>query len=617
MIFYSYLRRQIPLLIVLSLVPGLFYIALGAYNKIVTPALIWYFLILLLSIWGFQLYKSYDAQKMSKIEKHLWYTKIQFFFYLYNIMWATVFLIYVSYPETNMHYIAIFTEIGAAVVASALLFPDRKLFIPIIILLMTPLTLCFLLYGEWFSYVLALFSTILAWVLYYSAQSSHTLLHQTAVQANEDMLTGLYNRRYSEHLLQEAINALKNETQSSYILLIDLDHFKTINDTLGHDIGDLLLIEVSRRMRKICESKHHIARLGGDEFVIILQTPLHADQVIHDAQICSEQILHALKQAYQIDGHQLFISASIGISIIDTPDRSANTYIKEADIAMYEVKSKGKDGVYVFDQQMSAQIQRQLAIENELPSAIENDEFHLHFQPQINKEGRVVGCETLVRWNSKKFGSVSPAEFIPLAEQTTHIIKLETLILTQAFQTLAAWHKEGIALQNFSINLSTKYIFHYDFIPLIKELGNRYLNEKLKKSVIFEITESIEAEDIDKLNAMISSLKKEHYRFSLDDFGTGYSSLSYLNSIPIDEIKVDQSFIQSMHEHKSKETMVDTIISLAKKLNLTIVAEGVETQEQLEYLKEKECDVIQGYFYSKPIAEEAFKQFYTQHKPRN
>ena len=617
MFFYTYLREQIPILILLSLVPGFFYIALGGYNRIITPALIWYFIVLLLSLWGFTLYKSFDENRMSKAEKLKWYKALRYFFYLYFFAWMIIFLVYVSYPSSNMHYIAIFTEIGASVVASALLFADRKLFIPIIMLLMLPLVFIFILHGALFSYVLALFTLILTWVLYYFAQSSHTLLHKTATQANEDMLTALYNRRYSEQLLQESINALKDQTLNSYIILIDLDHFKTINDTLGHDIGDLLLIEVSKRMQKLCHSRHAIARLGGDEFIIILQEPISSHDAIADAKTCAYKLLDTIKEAYSIKGHQLFISASMGISIISDPNKNAHSYIKEADIAMYEVKSRGKDGVFIFDTQTSIDIERRLAIENELPLAIENGEFHLHFQPQINKEGTVIGCETLVRWDSKRFGSVSPAEFIPLAEQTTHIIKLETLILTQAFQTLAAWHKEGITLQNFAINLSTKYIFHYDFIPLIKALGDRYLNEKLKKCVVFEITESIEADDIYRLNHMIQALKSEHYRFSLDDFGTGYSSLSYLNSIPIDEIKVDKSFIQSMHEHKSKETMVDTIISLAKKLNLTIVAEGVETQEQLEYLKKRECDIIQGYFYSEPIEEQAFKRFYTQHNPRN
>ncbi len=613
-LFYTYLRRQIPVMIFLSLVPGLAYVFIGYIFDLLYPALIWYLTSSAASLWGYYLYRKFNEAAMSKDEKLSWYRDISNFFYLFFSLWAIIFLLYVSHHEAGIHYIAIFTELGASVVAATLLFPDKRLFIPILAILMLPLTIYLFIIGLWYTYLLAVFSVIFLGVLYYASFSSYRLIHQTSYQANHDQLTDLFNRHSSINLLQESINALKSTNDASYILLIDLDHFKIVNDTLGHDIGDLLLQEVAQRMKKRLQQDHYIARLGGDEFIIINHTPDNEASVLDKAINISKELLHDLRQPYEIEKHQLYISASIGISMIKDQHRDAHEFIKEADIAMYEVKSSGKDNVFVFDHKLSQKIQRQLELEKLLPIALQNREFYLNFQPQMSLDGRIIGCESLLRWDNETYGNVLPNEFIPIAEQTTYIVKLGYFVMEEAFKTLQSWHTQGIKLEQFSINLSVKQLFSKTFIEDVLHLSQNYLGETLNKKVIFEITESMAIEDMSQLIATINTLKQYGFRFSLDDFGTGYSSLSYLREIPIDELKIDKSFIDKLQNSDQDIAMIQTIFNIAKSFNFTIVAEGVEQQKQLSLLQEHKCDIIQGYLFSKPLSQEAFLDFYNDLK---
>jgi diguanylate cyclase (GGDEF)-like protein len=607
---YIFLRRQIPVLILLSLFPGLGYLFLGWVHGIFAPALVWYLLVIAESAWGYRLYCSFDPRTMSDGRRERWYRQLSWFFYSFFLLWAAIFVVYTAVGTRELNYIAIFTEIGASVVAATLLISDRRLFRPTILILMVPLIIYFFLSGEWYGYVLTVFAGILAWVLLYGARSSHQLLMQSEHQASHDALTGMYNRQYIIEHLQKLMNSLRETRTFSYLLLIDLDHFKIVNDSLGHDVGDRLLEEVAQRILAEIPKGDVVARLGGDEFII-------TGAVFRDREDCAQRALKLagrliarLKEIYVVDRHHLYISASIGVSIISDRSTNANTFIKEADIAMYEVKSKGRDGIYMFNEEMADRVERQLEIERLLHFAVPNDEISLNFQPQFDRDGSVVGAEALVRWNNPKLGAVAPSVFIPIAEQTGIIIELGDRILESAFETLRDWCASGIELQQFSINISMRQFTHHSFVARVEALAERYLNDAARRRVVLEVTESIVAEDINRVVAVMGRLKELGFRFSMDDFGTGYSSLSYLNTLPIDELKIDRAFVAALTENEGDRAMVTTILSMANIFRLKVVAEGVETAEQRDFLLRHACHLFQGHHFSRAMPKEAFVAFF-------
>lgn len=612
--FYSFLHKQIPVMAALSLFPGLGYILLGWLHGIQTAAIIWYCLIVLSSIWGYRIYNTFRFQQMDEEEKSRWYKQLSWFFYIIFGLWTVIFLLYVTEDQYKLHYIAIFTQIGASTVASALLISDKRLFTPVILILMGPLVVYFFTIGEWYSYILTIFASVFTWVLFYAANSSFKLLQHTSHQANHDLLTGLYNRHFFIDYLQQRMNSLKKSNDYSYLLLIDLDHFKNVNDSLGHDIGDQLLQEIASRLKQDIPENSIVARLGGDEFIVI--GPEFADrQQCEDGAIAlSELLLDTLKQSYIINLHHLYISSSIGISLMDSKCANANHFIKEADIAMYEVKATGRDAVFLFNDEMSQRVEGHLIIERLLHFALENEEVELHFQPQLDPTKNIIGAETLVRWNNGELGPVSPAEFIPIAEQTGLIIELGDFILESAFKTIREWSERGIELQQFSINISMRQFMHTGFVDDVKQLIHSYLNKNLVSKIIFEITETIVAEDINKVVDVMNELHLLGIRFSMDDFGTGYSSLSYLKQLPFDEIKIDRAFVSELHQKQdeNEQAMIMTILNMAKIFKLTTVAEGVETAEQFEILKNQQCKIFQGFYFSKALSKDAFEKLYHQ-----
>ncbi len=610
--FYDFVHRQIPVFIMLSLLPGLGYLFLGWLNGIFTPAFVWYLMVIAGSIWGVTLYRNFDFDSMSEYRRNRWYRHCSGFFYAFFLLWALIFLLYVGQEAANLHYIAIFTEIGASVVASSLLSSDRRLYRPTLYILMAPLIVYFFLIGEWYGYVLSLFAGTLTWVLLYAANSSNQLLMQATYQATHDALTGLHNRQYFIEHLQKRMNTLAESGQFSFLLLIDLDHFKTVNDSLGHDIGDQLLRNVVARLQQHVPEGCLTARLGGDEFIITGRDCVDREICEREALALSEQLIARLKETYVVGPHHLYISASIGVSIISASSVNANRFIKEADIAMYEVKAKGRDGVFMFNDEMSRRVEKHLEIERLLHFALANDEITLHYQPQLDHRGRVMGAESLVRWNNAELGAVPPARFIPIAEQTGLIVELGMHILETGFRTLREWHEAGIELDQFSINISMRQFTHQHFVAQVTQLMQRYLDAGLARKLVFEITESIVAEDIHRVIDVMNQLRASGIRFSMDDFGTGYSSLSNLNRLPLDEIKIDRSFVGALDQNEGHRAMVVTILNMASILKLNIVAEGVETVEQLDFLLGHDCRIFQGYFHSRPLTQDAFAQFYRE-----
>ena len=609
---YSYIHKQIPVMMFLSLFPGLGYIFLGWINDMYLGAVVWYLFVVLISIRGFYLYRRFNLLSMSEINLEVWYKKTAILFYLFFFVWLVIFLIYVPESESGMHYIAIFTEIGAATVAAAILFPDKKLYKPIIFFLITPLSIYFFLLGTWYGYVLTAFSAIFGWVLLYTANSSNALFGRTIFQATHDFLTGIYNRQYFVEYLQKKMNDLKESGDYSYLLLIDLDHFKTVNDSLGHDVGDRLLKEVVTRIKNNLPTNTMLSRLGGDEFIITGNNFSDKNKCKQSSLELSEKLLSRLKTTYIIEQHHLYISASIGVSLIASNGTSSVDFIKEADIAMYEVKAKGRDGVFFFDEELSKRVEHNLKLERLLHSAIKKDQIYLCYQPQVDETQKVTGVEVLARWNNEEMGEIYPVEFIAIAEQTGLIIEVGRYIIESAFKTLKEWSLKNIDVGHMSINISVRQFIHYDFVSDITALCDKYLDKELRSKIVFEITESIVAEGV-SIADTINELKELGVRFSMDDFGTGYSSLSYIRQLPIDELKIDRYFVKELSHYKNAEEMVDMILNIAKIFNLQVVAEGVETEEQQKFLIEHGCKRFQGFLYSKPISKENFEAFYLKH----
>lgn len=606
--FYDFIHRQIFILIILTSVTAPSYILINwAYSLPLLFPSVWLLFVLAMSLYGYKLYKDYTGKNLNLQEKDDWFIKARFFLYTYFSLWTVIFLMSVNSKILELHYVAIATQLGAAVVSAAILVSQRQLLLFTLVSLMLPLVVYFLIIGEFYSYLLAFFSFVLGGVLIYSSFNTNSYLLKNRFQAYHDHLTQLGNRHYFSELLQDAIKTQEKTQEYISLILIDLDNFKTVNDSLGHDIGDKLLTQVANRMYMFCvQENSYIARLGGDEFCILGATHKTRAECVNSAESFSKLLLRAIKDTYYIEDHHLYVSASIGISIIDNPHVDAYIFLKEADIAMYEAKLQGRDGITLFNNELSQKIEKKLEIERLLHFALDKHEIYLMYQPQLNSGDKIIGCEVLVRWKNEKLGEISPAEFIPISENSGLIIELGKYIVEESFKTLKEWSESGIILEQFSINISMRQLFSSSFIQEVQELITKYLDDALCSKVIFEITETSVADNVEKLIVTMQELKKLGIKFSMDDFGTGYSSLSHLRRLPINELKIDQSFLVSLEDDKQNKIMIQTILNIAKSLKLSVVAEGVENTFQKEFLVLNNCDILQGYLFSKPVLKEEF-----------
>ncbi|BFO56710.1 EAL domain-containing protein [Acidovorax sacchari] len=421
-----------------------------------------------------------------------------------------------------------------------------------------------------------------------------------------DPLTGLPNRRLLLDRLHQALATAQRSHQFGALLFLDLDQFKTLNDTQGHEMGDLLLQQVALRLRVCARPADTVARLGGDEFVVMMSDLSHDRQEAASiARRIGEKILHAVAQPYhlQLQVHQN--TCSVGAAIFGDQRQTAADLLKQADIAMYQVKARRGNALCFFDPQMQVVISQRARLEADLQAAIAAQEFVLYYQPQVSRKGEVIGAEGLLRWKHPERGLIAPGEFIAVAEESELIVPIGQWVLRTACAQLAAWSSDPrLSNLHIAVNVSARQFRHPDFVASVVEaLQHAGVKPHLLE---LELTESLVLDNVDDSVAKMHLLRTKGVRFSVDDFGTGYSSLAYLTRLPLHQLKIDQSFVRNLGKRPTDDVIVQTIIGMARNLDLEVIAEGVETQEQRDFLDRHGCDLYQGYLFARPMPAQDF-----------
>lgn len=429
----------------------------------------------------------------------------------------------------------------------------------------------------------------------------HEMQNKLSYMAQYDALTGLGNRNLFSDSLKQAVENTHSSKVPFALLFIDLDRFKQVNDTLGHDIGDLLLQHVTERLREYTREQDIICRLGGDEFTIILE----GNSIKQAAERIAEKLIRALSQPFSIHTHEVYIGASIGIVLYPESASDTNELIKNADISMYQAKRLGRNRYQFFCPSLKEEVNTALELELNLRQALTNKEFIIYYQPKYSSDGSsMIGVEALIRWVDENNQIISPADFIPVAEESGLIRLIGEWVLEQSCRDMVHWEETYNLPEGFTVSVNVS----------IKQLEDNEILDTLRRIMAFtkvdparlelEITESLLMENAETMLSLLNEMHDLGIMIALDDFGTGYSSMSYLTELPLHVLKIDRKFVDGIFQSEKHRSIVNTIISLANGLGLKVVAEGVETREQLEYLSEKECDYLQGYYFSKPVAKE-------------
>jgi len=433
---------------------------------------------------------------------------------------------------------------------------------------------------------------------------------QIEYQANFDSLTRLANRRFALLHIEKKMAHARRVGKFGTVLFIDLDHFKNINDSLGHPVGDKLLVKMGERLNQLVRDEDLTARLGGDEFLVLLDeladTPEAAAQYGSD---CAERLLAAIRQPFNIDIHCFHLSASIGIAVFPADQDEATDLVRQSDTAMYHAKAQGRSGISIYTQNMQQETQDKLNLYNDLHQAIQQRAFTLVFQPQLNDHGEITGAEVLCRWNNRGT-PVSPDVFIRAAEETRLILPLGQWILTESCRVLKRWRQENRLPDSFrrlAVNISPAQFMDENFEHYVTAQVNSH--SLCSAQLELEITESIFLGDKEIIRSKMERLSSLGFTFALDDFGTGYSSLSYLQHLPLHKLKIDRSFVMDIEDSQRPARIVDSIIQMGQNLGMEIIAEGVEHEAQREYLQNRGCCEYQGYLFSRPLAEDEFIEF--------
>jgi diguanylate cyclase (GGDEF)-like protein/PAS domain S-box-containing protein len=438
-------------------------------------------------------------------------------------------------------------------------------------------------------------------IVFRDVREARALALQVTHTAEHDFLTGLPNRMLLNDRVGQAIVMALRHTKKVVVLFLDLDGFKHINDSLGHPVGDKLLQSVANRLVKCVSLTDTVSRQGGDEFVVLLSEVDRAE----DAAIAARRMLQAVAGAYSIGQHDLHITTSIGVSVYPDDGLDAETLIKNADTAMYQAKENGRQSYKFFKPAMNVRAVERQAIEENLRRALGRNEFALHYQPKIDlKSGKITGAEALIRWVHPTRGLIAPQHFIPVAEECGLILPIGKWVIREACQQAQAWLSAGLALGTMAVNISALQFRGEGFLEgvfsVLEETGldPKHLEVELTESVLMKHAESAEA--------ILKALRARGVQVSVDDFGTGYSSLSYLRKFPIDTLKIDQSFIHQISATSEETTLLTAVIRMGRSLSLRVVAEGVETEEELKFLQAQRCDEAQGYYFSRPVPPRQF-----------
>jgi diguanylate cyclase (GGDEF)-like protein len=410
-------------------------------------------------------------------------------------------------------------------------------------------------------------------------------------QARHDSLTGLPNRSYFMELLDAALEDAGERSGFLAVLFIDLDRFKQINDILGHAMGDRLLKEVGQRLKRLLTADDLAGRMGGDEFIIVLTRQPDEEA----AALASREFLIALRAPHQIEDNELFVTASIGVAIYPRHGKTVAELLRNADLAMYHAKNSGKNEVEVFRAEDHAASLERLRLENALRRALEHQEFELLYQPVVGMNGKVEGLEALLTWRHPIYGTISPKQFIPIAEETGLIIDIGSWVIRRACLEAASWHKAGHSAARISVNVSALQFERRDFVETVADA--LALSNLPPDRLELELTESYIMKDLPQAAARFAQIRKLGISIAIDDFGTGYSSLSYLSKLPVDSLKIDQSFLRNLQEPEGSLAVIQSIVRMAHSMNLTVVAEGVETRAELDLVRVLGCDKVQGHVY--------------------
>jgi diguanylate cyclase (GGDEF)-like protein len=401
--------------------------------------------------------------------------------------------------------------------------------------------------------------------------------------------------------LQQGLAASARNGRYGALLFLDLDHFKTVNDTRGHATGDLLLIEATRRLLTCVREGDSVARLGGDEFLVLLEElGSEADEAASQTELVAEKIRHELDKPYKLSDFECHLTVSIGIGLFINHEESAESLLQHADVAMYQAKSAGRNAIRFFDPQMQATLDARAALEADMRHALNKQQFCLHYQIQVDNLQRPLGAEVLLRWDHPRNGLISPMQFIPLAEESGLIVPIGWWVLQTACAQLKAWQDNALTRDlTMAVNVSARQFRQPDFVAQVQHV---LLESGAKPSRLkLELTESVVLENVEDTIAKMRELKLLGVSFSMDDFGTGYSSLQYLKRLPLDQIKIDQSFVRDIATDPNDAAIVQTIIVMTEALGFNVIAEGVETREQFEFLDLRGCHAFQGYLFSKPV----------------
>ncbi|MGB5605401.1 MAG: EAL domain-containing protein, partial [Gammaproteobacteria bacterium] len=426
--------------------------------------------------------------------------------------------------------------------------------------------------------------------------------------AHHDALTGLPNRILFNDRIDTALAHAQRQQSMLALLFLDLDRFKVINDSLGHAVGDQLLRVVSRRIRKCLRTDDTVARLGGDEFMVLL-TDIKSSA---DAGRIGNKIIDSLVKPASCNGHELHITTSIGVSIYPFDGLDTDTLVKNSDVSMYRAKELGRNKLVYYTAEMNAVSRKQLSLETSLRKALENDELELYYQPQVDiTTNTIIGAEALLRWQHPEMGAINPLDFLPIAEDSGMIIPIGEWVLHTAFRQLRIWHDAGHKQLGLAVNLSASQIARPGLTRTIKHaLETTGINAGMTE---LEITENVVMKNLDTAIVILDKLKAMGFRIAMDDFGTGYSSLGYLRKLPIDTVKIDKSFVREIPDNKEDTLIAQAVIAMAQSLGLSLVAEGVENNKQLEFLRQQDCTVVQGYLFSKPLSPADFTDLLTAH----